>query len=348
MNPSRCIPSLSIIIPTLNAERVLTDCLESIFSQTYPHDCLEILIADGGSTDRTVEIASAYAARGTLLIQVLHNRLQTAEAGKAVGAQKARGEIVAFIDSDNILPDPDWLEKMVGPFRDHEVIASEPIEYTYRKTDGYITRYCALLGMNDPLCLFLGNYDRYSHLTGRWTDMPVDEEKREDYLLVRIESPHLPTIGANGFLIRRDVLLESDFGDYLFDIDVLADLLAQRQSLRIAKVRTGIIHLYTPDLKTFTRKQKRRVMDYLQHAEEGTRSYPWTVQQRWGLMRFVFSCVFVLPLFYQALRGISRKFDLCWFFHPLACWSTLWIYGSNVILRKAGFHPTISRAEWSQ
>ncbi|MDO8727305.1 MAG: hypothetical protein Q7J35_14640 [Candidatus Methanoperedens sp.] len=49
---------------------------------------------------------------------------------------------------------------MTEPFQDREIAGTEPLYYNYRKEDGYITRYCAMLGMNDPLCLFLGNYDR--------------------------------------------------------------------------------------------------------------------------------------------------------------------------------------------
>ncbi|MFV9630873.1 MAG: hypothetical protein ACNYWM_07390 [Methanosarcinales archaeon] len=55
-------------------------------------------------------------------------------------------------------------------------------EYTYRQEDGIITRYCALMGMNDLLCFFMGNYDRMNLITGKWTEMPVDEEDMGDYL----------------------------------------------------------------------------------------------------------------------------------------------------------------------
>ena len=87
--------------------------------------------------------------------------MKTGEAGKAIGLKHTKNEIIVSIDYDNILPDKDWLKRMVKPFQDSEIIASEPIEYTYGKEDGYITRYYALLSMNDLLCLFGGNYDRY-------------------------------------------------------------------------------------------------------------------------------------------------------------------------------------------
>jgi glycosyltransferase involved in cell wall biosynthesis len=53
-------PNISVLIPTLNAASVLESCLKSIRSQNYPQEKLEIIVADGGSTDATVGIASNY------------------------------------------------------------------------------------------------------------------------------------------------------------------------------------------------------------------------------------------------------------------------------------------------
>jgi len=98
-------PSISIIIPTYNSEKVLPLCLESIETQDYRGD-IEIIIADGGSTDSTLEIAKQYTNK------IYPNPLKTGEAGKAVGLRHSKGEIIALIDSDNILPSRDWLSRM--------------------------------------------------------------------------------------------------------------------------------------------------------------------------------------------------------------------------------------------
>lgn len=329
------LPTVSIIIPTLNSERTLRDCLESIAAQDYPRDKLEIIIADGGSTDSTLSIISNFSSPAqeakTLNIIVVPNNLKTGEAGKAAGLKHARNEILAFIDSDNILPDKNWLKRMVEPFNDPEIVASEPIEYTYRKNDGYITRYCALIGMNDPLCLFLGIYDRYSTLTGKWTGIEHKEEDKGSYIKIEFNKAELPTIGANGFLIRMSALEKCNIGDYLFDIDIIYELLTIGNGVatisnRFAKVKTGIIHIFSGDIKTFARKQRRRISDYLYYNKLGVRKYPWKSVSKIKFIKFIFSCFMFIPLLKQSLKGYLKKADYAWFFHPIACWITLWEY----------------------
>lgn len=334
------LPKVSIIIPTLNAENPLDDCLKRIVEQDYPKENVEIIIADGGSTDRTVEISKKYGAK------IVGNKLKTGEAGKAAGLKAAKNEIIALIDSDNYLPNKHWLKDMVEPFSDPEIIGSEPIEYTYRKSDGYITRYCALIGMNDPICMFLGNYDRKNYLTGRWTDLPVEEEDKGNYLKLTLEKFKVPTIGANGTFIRRD-LIKDQVGDYLFDIDEIHELISKGYA-HFAKVKTGIIHVYCPDVKTFIRKQKRRIRDYAYYQKIGVRKYPWSNLNKFGFIKFVIFSVLWLPTFLQSVIGHIKKPDKAWFFHPLACWLTLWIYGTGRISQKLLGTKEMNRTGWKQ
>ena len=321
MSSVETLPSISVVIPTYNAEKYLAQCLQSIIEQDYPKDKLEIIIVDGGSTDRTIEIAKKFEN-----IKILYNPLRTGEAGKALGAKIAKNEIIAFIDSDNILDRKDWFKRMVEPFNDNEIIASEPLYFSYRKEGKYITRYCALIGMNDPLCLFLGNYDRYSYLTGKWTELNVKQEDKGNYLKIELEEKAIPTIGANGFLIRRDIISKIPIGDYLFDIDLVYELVKQGYN-KFAKVKIGIIHVYSEDISTFIKKQKRRIKDYLFYKKLGLRKYPWSSINKVKLLKFIIYVIFLLPLFAQAIKGYIKRPDNAWFFHIIACWITLLVYG---------------------
>jgi hypothetical protein len=219
---------------------------------------------------------------------------------------------------------------MVEPFQDPDVFASEPWAYDWRAEDTLITRYCALLGMNDPLCHFLGNYDRLNGLSGRWTGLELEQEDKGGWLKVKLEERKLPTIGANGFLIRRLELLRTPVAPYLFDIDNVYDLVREGR-VHVAKVKTGIIHLYCRNFPDFVRKQKRRVRDYLFYKANAQRRYPWGAFSKGRLAWFCLASVLVLPTLAQALRGYARKRDAAWFFHPVACLATLLVYGTAVL-----------------
>ncbi|RLI71486.1 hypothetical protein DRO97_09820 [Archaeoglobales archaeon] len=320
----KMMPTVSVVIPTYNSEKTLKQCLESIVNQDYPKEKIEIILADGGSTDRTLEIARKYTDK------IINNPLRTGEAGKAVGIKHARGDIIALVDSDNILPTRDWLRKMLRPFEDEEIAGAEPLYYTYRKQDGYITRYCALLGMNDPLCLFIGNYDRYCLLTDKWTNLNVKQVDMGEYLKIELDEKEIPTIGANGFLISKDTLKRCSIGDYLFDIDIVYELVKQGYK-KYAKVKIGIVHIFSESISTFTRKQRRRIKDYAYYKQLGLRKYPWSSISKGKLLKFIGYTVFTLPLIAQALKGYLKKPDRAWFFHIPACWITLIVYSLGSI-----------------
>jgi glycosyltransferase involved in cell wall biosynthesis len=332
---------LSIVIPTLNSSKTLEACLISIFQQNIPRSHYEVVIADAESTDETRDIA-----RRLGVDKIVENPLKTGEAGKTAGIKAASGEIIALVDSDNILPDSSWLNQMLAPFTDPEIIATEPLEYTVRPQDPALTRYFALLGMNDPICLFTGNYDRICFITGKWTNLHVQQEDKGGYLKLTLKQEALPTIGANGFVFRRELLECTAWDPYFFDIDILHQALT-KGPLHVAKVKTGIVHLYCARLTDFARKQKRRIRDFLFFAQEKQRTYPWDQQKKTGILKFILSTVLIVPLFTQAIVGYLRKPDSAWLYHLPVCWITLWIYALGIIRKALGFKQTpISRTKW--
>ena len=98
--------SISIVIPTLNEEVFLPLCLESIVSLVYPRELIEVIVVDNGSTDRTREIAQSYG------IMVLCDGTKNVSGLRNLGASKATGKILAFVDADCIVS-KDWLTKSV-------------------------------------------------------------------------------------------------------------------------------------------------------------------------------------------------------------------------------------------
>ena len=330
---------ISVVIPTLNSSKTLEECLRSITAQDMPRDRYEIVLADAGSTDDTLSIARACGVD-----RIVENPLRTGEAGKAAGIKAASGELIALVDSDNILPDSGWLSQMTVPFSDPKIVASEPLEYTVRRTDPALTRYFALLGMNDPLCLFTKNYDRFCAITGRWTGLDVPQEDKGDYLKLTLSESALPTIGANGFVFRRSLLEHVSWAPYFFDIDVMHQAVLSGFS-HVAKVKTGIVHLYCSRFADFTCKQRRRIKDFLFFAQEKQRTYPWDQQKKSGIVLFCLATVLVFPLVIQMVRGFIRRPDRAWLCHVPVCCATLWLYGTATVLKACGFRQAPARRD---
>jgi glycosyltransferase involved in cell wall biosynthesis len=105
-SPARPLPTVSVIVPVLNEERHLDACLGSIAAQTYPA-IAEILVADGGSTDRTREIAVSHPR-----VRVLDNPGRIQAAGLNAALAQATGELVVRVDGHCVLP-RDYVERCV-------------------------------------------------------------------------------------------------------------------------------------------------------------------------------------------------------------------------------------------
>lgn len=103
----------SVVIPALNEERFIGDCLRSLRAQTVPPS--EIIVVDNGSTDKTVEIAEKLADRVIIIPGVRIMVLRPA------GVDAAKYPIIVSTDADTTYPDF-WLEKLLSHFSDPNVV----------------------------------------------------------------------------------------------------------------------------------------------------------------------------------------------------------------------------------
>jgi glycosyltransferase involved in cell wall biosynthesis len=111
-NPSRTPPFVSIVVPCRNEETYLARCLDSILAGDYPRGRLEILVVNGGSTDRTAEVLAQYAATHQA-IAALENPRGTTPAALNIGIRAAAGEIIIRMDAHVLYP-PDYIRRLVA------------------------------------------------------------------------------------------------------------------------------------------------------------------------------------------------------------------------------------------
>jgi glycosyltransferase involved in cell wall biosynthesis len=103
-------PLVSVVTPVYNGARYLREALESLFAQDY--EPFESIVVDDGSEDGTPEIAKSFP------VVYLRQENQGAAAARNTGISLARGEFVAWLDSDDLIP-PDKLSVQAGHLVEH-------------------------------------------------------------------------------------------------------------------------------------------------------------------------------------------------------------------------------------
>jgi succinoglycan biosynthesis protein ExoA len=99
-------PTVTVVLPVLDEERLVGPCLEAVLAQDYPR-VVEILVADGGSRDWTREVAASYPG-----VRVLDNPRRSRPAGLNVALAAATGEVVVRVDARARLA-PDYVSRCV-------------------------------------------------------------------------------------------------------------------------------------------------------------------------------------------------------------------------------------------
>lgn len=103
------IPFVSVVIPVYNAEKYLRACLDSVVAQSLRE--IEIICVDDGSTDASPAVLAEYAARDPR-VRVITQKNAGVGPARNAGIRAARGEFVAFIDPDDLLPDESAYEAL--------------------------------------------------------------------------------------------------------------------------------------------------------------------------------------------------------------------------------------------
>jgi glycosyltransferase involved in cell wall biosynthesis len=147
-------PMVTVVVCCYNAATTLDECLRSLQALAYPN--YEVLVIDDGSKDGTHEIAERHQVR---LVRVPNGGLSRA---RNLGIENARGEIVAFIDSD-AYADPDWLYYMVCGLEEQNAYAVGGPNLSPPQ-DGFVAQ-CVDQSPGNPTCVLVDN-EQAEHIPG--------------------------------------------------------------------------------------------------------------------------------------------------------------------------------------
>lgn len=170
-------PSVSVIIPCRNEEKTIHLVLDAIYGQTYPRDCMQVVIADGFSEDHTRGVIEAFkTSHPDLDILVVDNPQRIIPAGLNAAIQASCGEIIVRMDAHSI-PNPDYVALCVDA---HERNIAQNVGGVWDIQPGkdtWIARYIAAAAGN-PLAVGDAHY-RFTDKAAYVDTVPYGSYKRE-------------------------------------------------------------------------------------------------------------------------------------------------------------------------
>lgn len=294
-------PRVSVIMPTLNVEAILENCLASITRQTYPREKIEIILADAYSKDHTREIAKKFGAI------ILDDNGKNMEEGKRLALQRATGEFIVFVDSDNEITHNDYIELAVKALAANpQALGVEGYYLPSPKMSSFCRYVTHLLHISDPVCWLMSVNPQLISRDGE-----VEHWKLPD-------GTFSYPLGANGFVYRRADLESVQADERFQDTHVALYLMknGKREWLRIR--RRGVHHYYVQTLWEFVKKRRRATVHFLRVQEE--MPVNWMKEKPpVPLWLAVLYCATIIGPAFHVLRGWFRDGDARWLWHVVAC-----------------------------
>jgi len=307
----KILPLISFVIPTLNASNILSKCLESIRTQHYPQKNIEIVIADGGSIDNTRDIGKKFHAKVINNPEILH------EPGKSIASKIAKGDIIFYTDSDNILTHPHWISMMVKPYLENSNVIGFLPQTIPAPDSNSLDRYLGYL-TTDPFTWFI--YDMtaspsdYTH-----NYKPIKSTK--EYMLYQFPLTNIPLFGLSQGV---GVIKKFKKNKKAYSDDLLAGIKLIEERGIIAYIpKAGVYHYHVDGYINFIKKYTWRVRNNLNQQIQGmgitNRTQYFPKRRIIRMYLFVPYGITILFAFIDSIKLSIKHHDAVMLLHPLAC-----------------------------
>lgn len=247
---------VSVIMPVFNREDTIARAIESVINQTY--DKWELIVVDDGCTDKTEEIVSAYVEKESRIILIKnHNKKGVAEA-RNTGIHVAKGEYVAFLDSDD-----EWLEH-------HLAECINTLETTGMKM-------CSALWIENRYgkCEKIGEHGWYNYIFDKmYVDLGIQREEKlwifDERLFEYIVMTDFYCFHINTLVVCKELLLKIDGFDSRMkqseDLDLIYRLL-QHTSLVTINSYHFIYYYGTNNLYAFIDRDSLDINELIKNKD---------------------------------------------------------------------------------
>ena len=300
-------PTVSILIPAHNEEKVIGRLLQRMTKLTYPHSKLQVIAINDASADKTGDIVEEYSNRHPL-IKVLHRDEITGGKGKAAamnaGLKLSTGEIVLCFDAD-YYPRKDIVEKLVKKFADPAVGAVQGRPIVLNESQNIVTRLITLER--------IGGYR-------------IDQEARDNLGLI-------PQFGGTVGGFRRSVLEETGgFDETMLTEDTDLTFQVYLAGYKVRYVRDAECYEEAVDnWKAYWRQRHRWARGHMQvcfkHAIHVLKSKKLNIKEKIDgllLLHVYFMPVVTLVSFFVGVSLFlvdSQIVNTFWFFMPISFYS---------------------------
>ncbi len=305
------LPLISIVIPTLNEERNIKICLDSLLGQKHPQSKLEIIVVDNRSTDKTIEIVKSYRKKYKNVKLIFNDKeKKNAEVSKMLGFQMARGEYFIYLDADIEIIGKDWFTDLLLPFYENSQLAGSFGRFWPKKDDKPLGRYLRYHPLElDPVFKFFCT---------EISETVIMDKKQ--YQICKFVPPRIPPVGI--CLYKKEYLDKVLKGESKFmDVDVPVKLAkaGYKYFAYVEKVR--FYHKNVIGLSGLVRKKFRNIDKfYLPNIEKREFKY-FNLKRSSDVLKIVVWVVYANLFVPELIRGVYLSFknkDFACLYQPFA------------------------------
>lgn len=338
---------VTVIIATFNSARTLPLVLASIRRQSYPKNCIEILVVDGGSIDQTVVIAKKFGCR------IIPNLKVEPINAKYVGYLQAKGAYIMFMDHDEVLINPESISAKIELLRDNPSVKAA-IGSGYQSPKGYniINRYINEFGDSFSFFMYRLSKNADFFLTSMRRRYPVVLETLHYAVFDLSARPGAPIIE----LVTAGSVIDARFYKKMFPeikkkyylMPHLLHLLRQTHPLLGIVKNDVILHYSSDTFRRYIPKIIWRVKNNIFYTETigvsgfaGREDYETPFFRLKKYLFVPYACSLILPCLDAAYLMVTRK-DLSYSIHvPLTIMTVLFILCYS-LLKLIGIKPSLT------
>ncbi|MGN0569795.1 MAG: glycosyltransferase family 2 protein [Candidatus Fimenecus sp.] len=326
---------VTVIMPTFNSEKTIRYSLDSIKNQNFDTDKLECLVIDGGSKDKTLEIAREYA-----FVKILQNPERVPEIAKLIGFKNAKGSYIIKMDSDEAFENADAISGRLNALNEfpdaHIAVANELKPMGNGVSNSYLN-YCG-----DPFSYFI--YKPQSTILKTY-EKNISARSGEICLLKFKENEPRPIADGGTTTFDREFILKN-FNECQIDasfISSVSDKILDLTNTCICVENDNVLHRSRSGFKDYIKKIRFRVINNIfTPAESGFSNRKISSSNRKLLFPF-YVISFILPLLDSVKLTIKHK-DFSFMLHPIYCYCTLFFIVWYYVLKI--FHIKRSNKEY--